>query len=300
MTQHRVGIFMPCYNMGDFIEGALDSVYAQSFQDFQVVVADDCSTDAGTLDTLRRINRSRCEVYFEPENLGLVAISNRYMSSIDAEYIMLFSPDDKMHPDFLKVQVEYLESHPDVHAVCTWIEQFGDIEGVIKYDDDGCTLPAMLVRNQFSGAALMRKSAWLEAGMHDTDPELFPNLDYDLWLSMLQRGFVLGTIPQALFYWRSVKTSLSHGVNPDQIAIFRRALLRKYAELYREHFQYVIDFYLGELSRFEHYYHESVEGHAWLDEQYWKLTAENEDLRQKNIELQTAHPSWLRRVIRRN
>lgn len=276
----KVGIFMPYYNMDEYIDEALDSLYSQTFNDFTVIIADDASPSKKTVKKLSGIHFPRCQIYFEKKNLGLIRISNKYMAKIDAEYIMLFSPDDKMHPDLLKEEVEYLDSHPNVHAVCTNIQEFGDGNQVIEYDDESCKLPHMLIENRFSGAALVRKSAWLAAGMHDTNKDLYPNLDYDLWLSMLEKGFALGTIPKTLFYWRVVKKSLSHNVNSSQILTFRKALLRKYSALYKEHAEYTIGRYLEIVSKFESYYATSEEGHDWLDNQYHSLMDENASLRE--------------------
>lgn len=270
----KVGVFMPCYNMGPFLEESLDSLYAQTFTDFHVVIADDASTDPETIGILQALERERCRVVFEPENLGLIAISNKYMADIDADYIMLFSPDDRMAPEFLQVQVDYLDAHPDVAAVCTWIQSFGESDAVIEYSDELCRLPEMLVDNHFSGAAVMRKSAWLAAGMHDPDPELYPNLDYDLWLSMLTKGMSLATIPRALFYWRVVGTSLSHAVSAERMRGFRRALVRKYADAYREHSSFVADHHIDVIARFEDYYNHTEEGRAWLQSQNASLTRE--------------------------
>ena len=278
----KIGVFMPCYNLGDYIDEALDSLYAQTFDNFSLIIADDASSLKSTVQKLKTINRPRSKIYYENRNLGLIRIANKYMARLDAEYIMLFSPDDKMHKDFLKEQVEYLDSHPEVHAACTWIQEFGEGKSVIKYSDKMCTLPYMLVGNHFSGAALVRKSAWLAAGKHDTNKKLYPNLDYDLWLSMLAKGFKLGTIQKPLFYWRVSHSSLSHRVNPAQILIFRREILKKYSALYEKHSNFVTNHYLGVISEFEEYYELNEAGHDWLDKQYHSLIKKNTDLIEEN------------------
>jgi len=283
----KVGVFVPCYNMGPYIQEALDSLYKQTFRDFTVIIADDASSDKNTLAELSKINVPQGKIFYEKNNMGLTKIANKYMAKLDAEYIMLFSPDDKMHPDFLKEQVEYLDSHPEAHAVCTWIQEFGDGQELIKYDDDLCKLPYMLVDNHFSGAALMRKTAWLAVGMHDTNKNLYPNLDYELWLAMLEKGFILRTIPKPLFYWRVLRNSLSHGVNAERMLIFRKALLKKYLPLYRQHYDYVMGHYLEKFEKFEKYYAASEEGHDWLDQQYKRLTAENGLLAEENALLKS-------------
>lgn len=271
----KVGVFMPCYNMGPFIDEALESLYKQTFQDFIVIIADDASPQKSTRDKLSKITLPRCKVYFEKKNIGLVGISNKYMDKLDTDYIVLFSPDDKLHPDFLQEQVEYLDRNKDVHAVSTWVQEFDEGDTVIKYTDASCRLPGMLVENRFSGAALIRKQSWLEAGRYDPDKEFYPNLDYDLWLSMLDKGLKLGVIPKPLFYWRVVGNSLSHSLDASRMLIFRKALFKKYQRLYEEYSSYVIENYLDKISKFEEYYAISEEGHDWLDQQYKNLTKEN-------------------------
>jgi len=291
----KVGIFVPCYNMGKYIDEALDSLYKQTFNDFVVIIADDASTEVGTVNKLSRVMRPRCQIYYEKKNLGLIKIANKYMAKLNAEYIMLFSPDDKMHPDFLKEQVAYLDSHPDVQAVCTWIQEFDESHQLIKYNDDLCKLPHMLVNNYFSGAALIRKSAWLAAGKHDLNKDLYPNLDYDLWLSMLEKGFKLGTIPKPLFYWRVLHNSLSHSVNAEQMLVFRKAILKKYSPLYRQYFDYLLDQYFEMIGEFDKYYATSEEGHEWLDKQYKRLTEENLSLAEQNLSLKSKLASSIQR-----
>lgn len=273
MVSHKVGIFMPYYNMGPFLAEALESLRRQTFTDFVVRIVDDCSPDEASQSVLGQVAESFVQVELESSNLGLVRLANKHMQVLDAEYIMLFSPDDVMEPEFLQVQVEFLDANPEVAAVCTNIQEFGDASSVISYDDEKCALPAMLVENRFSGAALMRKSAFLAAGMHDESSDFFPNLDYELWISMLSKGFELKTIQRSLFKWRVSRQSLSHNVTPIQARTFRSALAAKYPNLFAQYSQFVLNHYFQELERFEQYYFEAEEGHAWLDAQYHSLTA---------------------------
>lgn len=277
-TKCRVGIFMPCYNMGQYLEDSLGTLDKQTFKDFFVIIADDASSSEETKSILKKINKPSYTIYFEKKNLGLIKISNKYMSMLNADYVMLFSPDDLLHPDFLKEHVDYLDSNPGVHAVSSWIQEFGDNNNIIKYYDKLCKLPHMLIENHFSGAALMRKTAWETAGKYDTARVFYPNLDYELWLSMLEKGFKLGTIHKPLFYWRVVGDSLSHRMSPKELLAFRVALLKKYANLYKDHSLFVTERNLKKLSDFEEYYLESEKGHAWLDKQYKNLTKQNSEL----------------------
>lgn len=302
-SHSKVGVFMPCYNLGPFIQEALDSLYNQSFQDFVLIIADDASTDTETIATLQQLNLPRCQVFFEPQNLGVVGISNKYMSQMNVDYLLLFSPDDVMEPGFLAAQVKYLDAHPEVSAVCTWLQQFGEADGVLEYTDEKCTLPWMLVSNYFAGSAMMRAEAFRAAGMHDPSPKLHPHHDYDLWLSMLSKGLQLRTIPEVLIRYRIRGNSLSHSAGAQENLRFRRALVEKYSSLYAENMQFVLDFYLTELEKFDAYYAVAEEGRAWLDGQYHSLSAEvgrlsfeNERLR---LQLSEPRPGGLRNRFKR-
>ena len=164
-----IGIFMPCYNLDEYIDTALESLKAQTSQDFHLIIADDASTNTTASKKLADLKRRGYEVYFEKHNLGLIKISNKYMSLMLTEHIMLLSSEDTLEPTFIEKSIAYLNSNPQKAAVCTWIQQFGDYNETIIYNEERCRLPYMLIDNYYSGAAVIRKKAWLAAGKHDTD-----------------------------------------------------------------------------------------------------------------------------------
>lgn len=296
----KLGIFMPCFNLDQYIDEALDSLYAQTSQDFHLIIADDCSTNSTAAKKLRSITLPRCEVYFEQKNLGLIPICNKYMSMFDTEYIMLFSPDDVMEPTFVEKSINYLDAYPEKSAVCTWISQFGDYTGTIAYHEEQCKLPEMLVENHYSGAAVVRKSCWVTAGKHDPNPDLFPNLDYDLWLCMLAHKMQLGVIHEPLFRWRALNSSLGHDVSIDRQHLFKKALLEKHRALYKQHSQYVISHLLDKVAKYEHDYLEYQDGHAWLDDQYRLLTKENHQLtRRLHDNITLPHTKYIKQIARK-
>jgi glycosyltransferase involved in cell wall biosynthesis len=274
-TPKRIGIFMPCYNLDAYLDESLASLDAQTSKDFYLIIADDASTNNTAKKKLQSIQRQNCKVYFEKKNLGLIKISNKYMTELDTDYIMLLSPEDTLEPTFIEKSIQYLEKHPEKAAVCTWIQQFGDYTDIIKYSEKTCKLPYMLIENHYSGAAVIRKEKWVEAGKHDTDPNLFPNLDYDLWLCMLERQFELGVINEPLFNWRSLKSSLSHDVTVDKQLRFKKAILQKHTRLYQKHCKYVLDYYLDQVAKYQRDYTMYEDGHTWLDTEYRRLSNEN-------------------------
>lgn len=91
MTQHRnsrlssvhkepkVGVFMPCYNLGDYIDDAIESLKNQTYNNFEVIIADDASTDKKTINKLKKLKLpENFQLFFENKNLGMNKISNKY------------------------------------------------------------------------------------------------------------------------------------------------------------------------------------------------------------------------------
>jgi glycosyltransferase involved in cell wall biosynthesis len=105
-----ISVVIPTFNQRDFLEQALESVFAQSVRDYEIIVVDDGSTDStGALldwhgDRLRVI---------EQENHGVGAARNRGIDAARGRYLALLDHDDKWHPDKLAVQLKFMQEHPD-------------------------------------------------------------------------------------------------------------------------------------------------------------------------------------------
>jgi glycosyltransferase involved in cell wall biosynthesis len=267
-TPAKVGIFMPCFNLGNYIDEALDSLFSQTFQDFDLIIADDCSTDKATLNKLKSLKLPKGKIFYEKTNLGMLRISNKYMELLDNQYLMIFSPDDKMHPRLLEESVRYLDANADKSAVCTWMKLMGDEKGIHKFSQERCTLPYMLVENYYSGAAMIRKELWRSIGGFDLYPPLSAHEDYVFWISALEKGCELGVIAEPLFYYRRHAVSRSRTVQREEERAFRDSLLQKYEDLYKKYAPFVLAHYWKLLDKYEQDFLEYAEGHEWLDSQY--------------------------------
>jgi glycosyltransferase involved in cell wall biosynthesis len=120
----KVSVLMPVYNAGHFLAECLTSVLAQDFQDMEILIADDGSTD-GTVDIIRDFaaRDARIRWWQNPRNLGLVPNHNACLRAARGEFIKLVHGDDKfLHPLALARMVAILEQEPTVSLVAAGSE----------------------------------------------------------------------------------------------------------------------------------------------------------------------------------
>src|SRR3712207_5573157 len=104
-----VSVVIPCYKQAHFLGEAIESVLAQSYPHFEVVVVDDGSTD-NTSEVAARYPGVRC---VRQDNQGLAAARNSGLAHSKGEYLLFLDADDRLLPHALEVGVERLEAHPE-------------------------------------------------------------------------------------------------------------------------------------------------------------------------------------------
>ncbi|SMC78614.1 glycosyltransferase family 2 protein [Papillibacter cinnamivorans] len=118
----RISVIVPCYNYGRFLSECLESLFAQTFRDFEVLVVDDGSEDY-TREAVRNFPAAR---YFYQEHHGISSARNRGLREAGGECIAFLDADDLWLPDKLEKQAAYLDAHPECNLVFTRMENFYD------------------------------------------------------------------------------------------------------------------------------------------------------------------------------
>jgi glycosyltransferase involved in cell wall biosynthesis len=111
-----VSVIIPLHNKGKYIRRALDSVFGQTYEDFEVVVVDDGSSDYGP-DIVRQYRDSRLRL-IQQKNAGPGAARNRGIRETTAGYVAFLDADDEWLPNFLKVTLDNLQKNVDC-VLCT-------------------------------------------------------------------------------------------------------------------------------------------------------------------------------------
>ena len=204
-TSPRVSIVVTCHNLGQYLDDAIDSVFAQTFQDFEIVIVDDGSTEAGTVQLLSNYQRPRTRVV-RIENRGLPGARNEGIRQTSGAYICTLDADDLLVPTYLEKSVAALDERPDIAFVSHWLRTFGDEEYEWTPRDAG--FPALLDMNTINGAALVRRDAMVAAGLYDESMRRGCE-DWDLWIGLVEKGLPGLILPEVLFLYRRRADSMS-------------------------------------------------------------------------------------------
>ena len=228
----RISVLMPCFNHGTFLGEAIESVFAQTFQDFEIIVVDDGSTEALTKNVLSQLTTPRITV-FTTANHGLPAARNHAADHASGALFCALDADDKLAPTWFEKAVKVLDERPDLAFVSHWLETFGDEHWTWK--PDRCDLPALLARNTVNGAAVVRREAFEAVGGYDASMRDGCE-DWDFWLRLAERGFAGAIVPEVLFYYRRRSDSMSRAMLDQRR--YRRpldTLIAKHEAAYRAH-----------------------------------------------------------------
>jgi glycosyltransferase involved in cell wall biosynthesis len=210
-----VSIIIPAYNVTPYIAAALDSVFAQTFQNFEVIIINDGCPDSGNLERVLGAYQSRIH-YIRQDNGGVGAARKLAVETARAPLIAQLDPDDWWEPDYLEVQLRLLESNPALDLIYANAAYFGDLalEGRLVMDyapsEGEVTLVRLLeAKVNINYSALIRKDAILRAG--NFDPNLRTSEDFDLWIRMLKAGSRIGYHQAPLLHYRLRQDSLTSG-----------------------------------------------------------------------------------------
>ena len=118
----RVTVFIPVYNAQAYIAEAIESVLAQTYSDFELLVIDDGSTDETASVICTFMYDPRIRVVSHIRNLGQPHTRNYGLELASGEYIAFLDADDRCVPERIERQVTYLDTHTDIDGVGSWMD----------------------------------------------------------------------------------------------------------------------------------------------------------------------------------
>jgi len=229
----RVSVIIPTFNLASYIGRALDSALAQTYRDFEVIVADDGSTDT-TPEVMARY-AGRVQYLFQP-NRGVASARNLGLSKAAGEFIAYLDADDMWYPQKLERQVAFLDTYKEfgiVHSDTTVIDEADEVLHHRVHQEKHTPVPRgyclmdLLQRCHVEPLTVMERRDCVER-TGKFDERLKGVDDYCRWILAAMEGIAFGYIdePLAMYRWR-----------PDAFSVSQR---RTYSEAFVTMFEILL------------------------------------------------------------
>jgi len=239
----NVTVIIPCYNDGDFIEQALDSILNQTLKAEKVIIIDDGS-DRKTRKILEGIHINDVEIIFQ-ENKGVSNARNTGIKLSKTDYILNLDADDYFEPTFIEKAVRVLNSNSTIGVVGSLVKVLkkNSIESEIIKPLGG-KVKDFIVKNNGLGNSMFRKKCWEEVSGYDENM-INGFEDWEFWIAVLRNNWSMYILQEPLSIYRIKKQSRDKTALRDFDFELRKYIFLKHESLFLEHYK----FYVLELLR---------------------------------------------------
>lgn len=207
----KVSVIMGIYNCAPYLQEALDSLYAQTFQDFKIILCDDGSKD----ETYAIAQRNAAEhpnilLVRNERNMGLNYTLNHCLEYADTEYCARMDGDDLSEPTRFEKEIAFLDAHPEYAIVSTPMIYFDENGEFMRGKNSG--EPSKEVFNNSTpfchAPCMVRTEAYKAVGGYTEDKRLLRHEDYNLWMKMFAAGYRGYNLPECLYAMRDDRTAV--------------------------------------------------------------------------------------------
>lgn len=215
----KVSVIMSVYNGEKFLRDSIESILNQTFNDFEFIIIDDCSTDK-TADIIKTYSYRdpRIRIITNEQNLGLTKSLNIGINESRGEFIARMDSDDVTLPERFEKQVRFLDENKDYGVVGAWAKVIDDL-GVevdeFDWETDDKTIRKNLIKwnSMIHPLAMIRKDILEKVGMYSEN--LRYAQDYDLWFRVAKVS-KLANLPEFLLKYRISNKSITASKNKEQ------------------------------------------------------------------------------------
>ena len=208
----KISVVMSCYNRESYVRDAIESILNQTYTDFEFIIIDDCSTDK-TPEIIQEYADKDNRIIFirNQENMDYNYNLRKGFKIAKGEYIARMDDDDISLPERFEKQVSYLDQHPDITVLGTFIKTFGELEiesWITETDSDVLNVLMNFHNPMCHPSVMIRKSFLQEHDLTYSPKELYAE-EYDLWKNIILNGGKLANLPEELVRYRTHKNNIS-------------------------------------------------------------------------------------------
>jgi glycosyltransferase involved in cell wall biosynthesis len=215
-----VSVIIPAYNAEKFILETIESVQAQTYTNWEIIIVDDGSTDQTNIIIQQEAKKDTRIHYFHQENGRQGKARNLAIKHAKGEYLAFIDADDLWHPQKLEKQVNIFKENPSVDLVyCNGLSFMDTIQNVIQTHQEPSGLRNIEEQFQYllSGKSLPNLSVIVnkycvdKLGGFMEDSRLQNAEDYQMWLRLADHNCQMYGLPENLFYYRLHSNQVTHG-----------------------------------------------------------------------------------------
>lgn len=187
MSTPKISIIIPVYNNAKEIGECLDSLKKQTFKDYEIIIVDDGSTDG--LNLALQDRRTRVKAVISQPHAGPAVARNYGFKQASGQYLLFCDSDIVMKPGMLELMVKALDNNPDIAFVYSSFKY-----GFKKFKLNDFDLAKLKKINYIHTTSMLRRECFF-----GFDENLKRFQDWDLWLTLAEKGFKGKRIPKTLF-----------------------------------------------------------------------------------------------------
>lgn len=207
----KISVLMGTYNCASTVTEAIRSIQAQTYTNWELIICDDGSTD----NTLKMVKKeassdSRLIVLKNDQNKGLNVTLNRCLAAASGDYAARMDGDDLCKSDRFEKQVSYLENHPEIQVVSSWMSMFDENGewGIQKIPEHPTKEQVVTGTAIHHAPVMMRMECLREVNGYTENASKLRVEDVDLWIKLYTKGYRCYNIQEPLYAMRNDKNAL--------------------------------------------------------------------------------------------
>lgn len=220
MNNVLLSVIMPVYNGQKYLKDAINSVLNQTFEDYELLIIDDGSTDS-SVKIIQSIKDSRIKLLKNNENQGVAFTRNVGLSEAKGEYLAWMDCDDLIEPNRFQIQIDYLRENLEIGICGTALNRFGEGKPRVsrEYSDPEMIKSALLFYPAIRPATAMYRMNMVREAKLSYDTRLAVAEDYDFYFEA-SFHFPIKNLDDVLYHYRSSESSIMKVYSEQQQLMF--------------------------------------------------------------------------------
>jgi glycosyltransferase involved in cell wall biosynthesis len=226
MSTPLVSFIIPYFNAGTTIQETIDSIFNQSYPNFDVYIINDGSTDQFSIDKLKEYEGNEKIHLLHQENAGPSVARNLAINLSNAAYIVPLDADDKIAVSAINDCLNLMNTDPDIGVTYGNLQFFGSENGIKT--QELFSFEKQLLWNQIAVCCVIRKDVFEEVGLYDQHLSKLGLEDWEFWIRVGISNWKFKKIEAVHFYIRIVSTSRTF-----EVAKINQNIIKDY--VYQKH-----------------------------------------------------------------